>query len=87
MESRRLTDDEIQELRILVRTSKKSTETKRAQAVILLDRVADMRDIGMLTDLSSSQIFHVRKRFLTEGITALKDKREGKPKELLTKKQ
>lgn len=67
--------------------SKKSTETKRAQAVILLDRMADMQDIAVLTDLSRSQIFHVRKRFLTEGIIALKDKREGKPKELLTKKE
>lgn len=87
MESRRLTPQEIQELRTLVRTSKKSTETKRAQAVILLDHMADMPDIGILTDLSRSQIFNVRKRFLTEGITALKDKREGKPKELLTKKE
>lgn len=87
MESRRLTAEEIKELRNLVCTSKKSTETKRAQAVILLDRMADMQDIGILTDLSRSQIFNVRKRFLAQGITALKDKREGKPKELLTKKE
>jgi transposase len=87
MESRRLTSEELQELHALVRTSKKSSETKRAQAVILLDRMADMADIGILTDLSRSQIFHVRKRFLAEGIIALKDKRIGKPKELLTKKE
>ncbi|MFY9462965.1 MAG: IS630 family transposase [Candidatus Sungiibacteriota bacterium] len=82
-----MTPQEIQELRNLVRISKKSTETKRAQAVILLDRMADIEDIGILTDLSRSQIFNVRKRFLAQGITALIDKREGKPKELLTKKQ
>jgi len=87
MESRRLTTQEIQQLRELVRASKKSAETKRAQAIILLDRLADMQDISILTDLSRSQIFNLRKRFLAEGITALIDKREGKPKELLTKKQ
>lgn len=87
MESRRLTSEEIHELRALVRISKKSTETKRAQAVILLNRMADIEDIGILTDLSRSQIFNIRKRFLAGGITALKDKREGKPKELLTKKE
>jgi transposase len=87
MESRRLTSEEIQELRNLVRTSKKSSETRRAQAVILLDRMTDMADIGILTDLSRSQIFNVRKRFLAEGIIALKDKRIGKPKELLTRKE
>ena len=87
MESRRLTSKEVQELRDLVRVSKKSTETKRAQAVMLLDRMADMQDICVLTDLSRSQIFYLRKRFLAEGIRALKDKREGKPKELLTKKE
>ena len=87
MESRRLTSGEIQELHALVRTSKKSSETKRAQAVILLDRMADMPDIGILTDLSRSQIFNLRKCFLAEGIIALKDKRIGKPKELLTRKE
>ena len=87
MESRRLTGEEMQELRALVRISRKSPETKRAQAIILLDRMADMQDISILTDLSRSQIFNLRKRFLAEGIGALKDKREGKPKELLTKKE
>src|SRR3989344_6608698 len=40
MESRRLTTGEIQEIRSLVHASKKSTETKRAQAVLSLDRMA-----------------------------------------------
>ena len=87
MESRRLTTGEIQELRSLVHASKKSTETKRAQAVLSLDRMAAMQDIGVLTDLSRSQIFNLRKRFLAEGVAAPKDKREGKPKEILTKKE
>ena len=54
---------------------------------MLLDRMADIPDICALTDLRRSQVFNLRKRFLTEGIAALKDKREGKPKELLTKKE
>ena len=49
--------------------------------------MADIQDIGVLTDLSRSQIFNLCKGFLTKGISAIKDKREGKPKELLTKKE
>ena len=49
--------------------------------------MAHIKDICILTDLSRSQIFNLRKQFLAEGIIVVKDKREGKPKELLTKKQ
>jgi transposase len=87
MECRRLTHDEVAELRSLIQTGKHSAETNRAQAVLLLDRVTDMADITLLTDLGRSQIFGLRRRFLDEGVSVLKDKRIGKPKELLTRKE
>lgn len=87
MECRRLTHDEVAELRTVIQTGKGSAETKRAQAVLLLDRMAEIADITLLTDLSRSQIFGLRKRFLAEGVSVLTDKRIGKPKELLTKKE
>lgn len=87
MECRRLTHVEVAALRLLIQTGKHSAGTKRAQAVLLLDRMAELNDITLLTDLGRSQVFELRKRFLAEGVSALTDKRIGKPKELLTKKE
>ena len=43
--------------------------------------------IKAFTTYSRAQAFRLKKHYLTEGISALTDKREGKPKELLTKKE
>lgn len=40
-----------------------------------------------LTGYSRSQAFRLKAKYLSEGIASLVDKREGKPKEILTKKQ
>jgi len=38
-----------------------------------------------LTKYSQRQVFDLRKNYLKKGIKAIKDKREGKPKEILAK--
>lgn len=80
MECRRLTHTEVAELRQLTQTGKHSAETKRAQAVLLLDRMADPQDITLFTDLARAQIFGLRRRFRAEGIAVLTDKRSGNPR-------
>lgn len=59
----------------------------RAQAILLTDRRGGSDDLQPLTDYSRSHALSLKKRYRTEGISALTDKRKGKPKELLTKKQ
>jgi transposase len=83
----KLSHQQIQELRKFNRESKKSSESKRAQAVLLLDKDVDIAEIGLVTELGRSQIFNLRSLYIKNGIDALRDKRTGKPKELLTKKQ
>jgi len=75
------------ELRSFIKETKNGNEVRRAQAVLLIDRETNIEDINVLTELSRSQVFNLRSLFLREGIEALKDKREGKPKEILSKKQ
>lgn len=54
--------------------------------MLVNERVSPQR-IASFTGYSRAQAFRLKQRFLAEGISALTDKREGKPKELLTKKQ
>ncbi len=54
---------------------------------MLLDRGADISEISLVTELGRSQIFNLRSLYLEKGTEAMKDKRMGKPKELLTRKQ
>lgn len=72
----------------MIRTSaSKGPEVRRAQAVLLVNDGADAESIKTITGLSRKHAFTLRQRFMSEGITAVRDKREGKPKELLTKGQ
>ena len=54
---------------------------------MLLDRGLDIAEISLATELGRSQIFNLRSLYLKRGVEALRDKRQGKPKELLTRKQ
>lgn len=54
--------------------------------MLVNERVGHQR-IASFTGYSRAQAFRLRQGFLAQGITALVDKRIGKPKELLTKKQ
>jgi transposase len=62
-------------------------EVRRAQAVLLLNQETAVLTIVALTDYSRKRIFDLRKDYLKKGVVAIVDKKKGKPKELLTKKQ
>ncbi len=84
----KLTPKQIQELQDIINNSQSSgREVRRAQAVLFLDKEINIKMIIALTKYQYRQIFGLRKNYLDGGITAIKDKRKGKPKELLTKKQ
>lgn len=88
MKARKLTGDEIRTLQHLIADKTKTkAETQKAQAIFLIDREREMEEITEMTGYERSQVFELRKRFLKEGVGSLKDKRKGKPKELLTKKE
>jgi transposase len=88
MKSRRLREKEVRELQEIIKNNKKTgAEMKRAQTILLLDQEKEIGDIEDVTGYSRSQIFELRKQYLQSGISSIEDKRKGKPKELLTKKQ
>jgi transposase len=62
-------------------------EALRAQAVLLAATWGGGSEILPLTGLTRTHAISLKQRYLTEGITCLTDKRKGKPKELLTKRQ
>lgn len=72
---------------IIADGKKKSPEIRRAQAVLLLSQGVHIGIIQTTTGLSKSRIFAITAAYAQHGKSALEDKRIGKPKELLTKKQ
>ncbi len=77
-----------QELQDVINNSKSSgREVRRSQAVLLLNQDTDIQMIIALTKYSRRQIFDLRRNYLEKGVKAIKDKKKGKPKEILTKKQ
>lgn len=72
---------------IIADTKRKSAEVRRAQAVLMLSRCVATETIMAATGLSKSRIFGLYGAFMKDGSDALRDKRQGKPKELLTRKQ
>ncbi len=84
----KLKQKQIEELEeIIVDVTKKSGEVRRAQAVLMCARSIATATIMLATGLSKSRIFGLYTAYLKDGVDALVDKRQGKPKELLTKKQ
>lgn len=84
----RLTKNQINELSSVVSQYKsKGHEVRRAQAILLLNGGADIDTITSVTKYSRKHVFTLRRKYAKHGISALTDKREGKPRELLTKKQ
>jgi len=75
------------ELEYVIRTSKKTGEVLRAQTILMLDEGDGHVKIKRMTGFSKTHAFHLRRIYLENGIGALKDKREGRPKRLLTQKQ
>lgn len=84
----RLTNKQQQELQSIINNSQSSgREVRRAQAILLLNSETAIEAIVALTNYSRKRIFDLRKNYLKLGIVAIQDKKKGKPKELLTKKQ
>lgn len=84
----RLTIRQQQELQTIINNTKSAgREIQRAQAVLMLNSGTAIEAIIALTNYSRRQIFDLRKNYLKKGIIVIQDKKKGKPKELLTKRQ
>ena len=85
---KRLNQSQIKELENLINNSQSSgKEVRRAQTILLLDRAEDPAAVGSITRYSRRHIFDLRKNYLKKGLETIRDKRDRKAKELLTKKQ
>jgi len=85
---KKLSKKQTQTLQDIINSPQSSgREVRRSQAVLLLNQKMDIQMIISLTKYSRRQIFDLRKNYLKKGIKVILDKRKGKPKEILTKKQ
>lgn len=87
---KKLSEKQIKQLKSVINDSLSSgREVKRCQAILMLNRNTgiDMEDITDMTGFGRSQIFELRKKYAEQGIESIRDKRKGKPKELLKRKQ
>lgn len=73
------------ELQGFVKSSKSADEIKRAQVILLLCEKNGFPFMESMTGYGKTQAYAIKKRYLESGLSALKDRRKGKPKELLTK--
>lgn len=84
----KLKQGQVKELEEIVEdTERKSPEVRRAQVVLLMDAGIPIASIRQITRFSKTRMFAIRAAYVRHGAEALRDKRQGKPKELLTKKQ
>lgn len=88
MKQPKLTQKQIWELNEIIRKGKSNgPEVRRAQTILLVNQGVDAFAIIAVTNFSRRHAFTLRRRYLQIGISAVQDKRQGKPKELLAKKQ
>jgi transposase len=74
-------------LRSFIKSAATKAEALRAQAILLSNERGRGSDIQTFTGYNRTYALDLKARYRKEGIGVLKDKRKGKPKELLTKKQ
>ena len=65
--------------------SRSGREVRRAQTVLLVDQEVKIAAITAVTGYQRRQAFKLRKKYIADGVKALKDSPKGKPNELLTK--
>ena len=70
-----------------VKSAATKNEALRAQAILLSNDWGGGAKIPSLTGLTRTHAIDLKQRYQKEGIPCLTDKRKGKPKELLTKRQ
>ena len=88
MKHQKLTQKQKQKLNEIIQTGKSSgPEVRRAQTILLTDQEVDSAAVTTVTGFSRRHAFTLRRRYLEIGISAVQDKRKGKPKELLTRKE
>jgi len=86
--SAKLTDNQIKELKSFLKDKSRSQkETRRAQAILLLDQSIDLEVIQMTTGYSRRRIFFCRQNYSQEGLNGITDKRKKPIRNLLTAKQ
>jgi transposase len=84
----RLTPVQIKELhRFLKAKCRSQKETRRAQAILLLDKNIDIEVIQITTGYSRRRAFFCRQSYLQNGLEGITDKRKKPIKNLLTAKQ
>ena len=75
--SAKLTDNQIKELKSFLKDKSRSQkETRRAQAILLLDQSIDLEVIQMTTGYSRRRIFFCRQNYSQEGLNGITDKRK-----------
>jgi len=84
----KLTGEQRQEIEAIIRKpGAAAPEVRRAQAVLLVNDEAESSVMTTLTGYSRRHAFALRGAYLRHGRDALRDKRRGNPRELLTKRQ
>ena len=61
-----------------------ATELKRILAILLIDRQSSSELITTMTGFNYKYAFAIRKKYITKGLVALKDRKKKKPRALLT---
>jgi transposase len=88
VKQQKLTQKQQQELNEVIHKGESTgPEVRRAQTILLVDKEAAPVVVTDMTGYSRTHAFTLRRRYLATGISAVQDKRQGKPRELLTKKQ
>jgi transposase len=83
----KLQEEEKSLLKSFVKESSDSHESRRAQAVLLIDGGSCLDFIEGLTGFKRRQVFKYRSQFLKEGLSGIANKRKGKEKRLLSSDQ
>lgn len=82
-----LVSAQIRELQTIAQEAKNADESRRAQAILMLERGKAEEDIAAFTGYQLDHVFRLRSQYRKGGSKAIQDKRKGKPKQLLAKKQ
>ena len=78
---------QIKELQKTAHQTKDADESRRAQAILMLELGSPEKDIVSFTGYHLDHVFRIRSQYRKEGAGAIQDKRKGKPRELLAKKE
>lgn len=73
--------------RVIGNSESTASEVRRCQTLLLSNENVEQEIISSITGYGRRHCFFLKRKYLATGISALKDKRYSKPKELLTKAQ